>query len=327
MHAWHLIESPGDYEFGEVPDPECGPTDVRVAVKASGLNHIDHWQRRGLPKPKSFPHVTGSDGAGVIESVGSEVTNWKPGDEVVINTAITSFAAIEELGIDSVLDKSMQLMGEHRWGAHGELVVVPAHNLAKRPANRSWEECAAYPVALTTAWRMLRRVRLEPGERVLITGIGGGVATAAMMLAIDMGAVVFTTSRDALKRERSVELGAADSFDSAGPYPITVDVIVDSIGPATWDASFRCLRPGGRYVTCGGTSGQKVEVTLPKLFFRQHEIIGSTLGSQQEFEYVTERMAAGLPVVIDGVFDLADYPKAVERLQQGDQLGKLILRH
>jgi zinc-binding alcohol dehydrogenase/oxidoreductase len=328
MFAWFLDESPGSYRWGEVADPPVGPTDVRVRVVASGLNHIDHWLTQGLPRPKSFPHVPGADAAGIIDRVGSDVDGWSVGDEVAINAAQTNAAAIEKFGIDSVFDPSLQLMGEHRWGCHGEQVVIPDYGAELRPAGRSWEECAAYPVALTTAWRMFRRARLQAGEIVLVTGIGGGVATAAQMLAQHMGARVFTTSRDAAKRARSIELGAEDSFDSHERYPIKADVIVDSIGPATWNQTVAALKAGGRLATCGGTSGSDVQLSLPRLFFKQHEIVGSTLGSQEEFAYVTQLMAEGLDiVVIDEVFAWDDYPRAVERIRKADQLGKLILRH
>lgn len=327
MQSWFLSESPGEYQWGEVPTPEPGVGEIRVRLVASGVNHIDHWQTRGLPKPKSFPHVPGSDGAGVVDAIGVGVTRFSVGDEVAINAAQTNAAAIEKFGIDSVFDPSLQLMGEHRWGCHGEQVVIPDYGAELRPAGRTWEECAAYPVALTTAWRMFRRARLQAGEIVLVTGIGGGVATAAQMLAQHMGARVFTTSRDAAKRARSIELGAEDSFDSHERYPIKADVIVDSIGPATWNQTVAALKAGGRLATCGGTSGSDVQLSLPRLFFKQHEIVGSTLGSQEEFAYVTQLMAEGLPVVIDEVFAWDDYPRAVERIRKADQLGKLILRH
>ena len=162
---------------------------------------------------------------------------------------------------------------------------------------------------------------------ILVTGIGGGVATAAFMIATHLGAKVFVTSRDEEKRQRALELGAAGAFDSGEPYPITADIVVDSIGPATWDYSLRTLRHGGRMCVCGGTSGPKVELNLPRLFFKQLDIIGASCGSQIEFEYVTELIDDGLPVVIDEVLPLADYPAAMERLRTGAQLGKIVLDH
>ena len=327
MQSWVLNESPGQFVWGEVPTPDPGPDDVRVRVVASALNHIDHWQTTGMPKPKVMPHVPGSDGAGIVDAVGSEVSGWTVGDEVVVSTATTSAAAVTELGIDCVLDRSLQLIGEHRWGFHGEYIVVPARNLLARPQNRSWAECAAYPCAFATAWRMFRRARIEPGQTVLVTGIGGGVATAALILGRHLGAHVVTTSRDAEKRAASIRLGADASFDSAGPYDVRADIVIDSIGPATFDQCLKALKPGGRFVTCGGTSGQTIEVSIPKLFFKQHELIGSTLGSYEEFAFVTDLLAGGLPVIIDDVVPHAEFPAALERIRSSAQLGKIVLDH
>ncbi|HET6954812.1 MAG TPA: zinc-binding dehydrogenase [Acidimicrobiales bacterium] len=330
MRAWILDESPGSYREGEVDDPPVGPGDVRVRPVASALNHMDLWVTRGLPRPP-LPHVPGCDVAGVVEAVGEEVagTPGSPsvGDEVVVNPAVAPLDAVVAHGIDSPLGRGFQIVGEHRWGGHGDLVVVPARNVVRRPAGRSWEECAAYPLATLTAWRMLRRARVTAGESVLVVGIGGGVSAAALALALRLGAVVYATSRDGDKRRRAVELGAAGAFDSGGDWPVTVDVVVESVGPATWERSVRALRPGGRLVVCGGTSGSKVELDLPRLFFKQIEIIGSTMGSYPEFADVTRLVDQGLPVQVDEVFDRGDYPAALARLSEGHQLGKIVLRH
>lgn len=326
MRAWHLTDSPGQYRWGEVPTPEPGPGEVRLRVRASALNHMDLWLTKGMPRPPSFPHVPGNDVAGVVESVGEGVTGWAPGDEVVVNTAIVPAEALER-GQDSVLDPTMRILGEHCWGGHGEYCVVPAHQLERRPTSRTWAESVAYPVCATTAWRLLRRARVQAGDTVLVTGIGGGVATFALLIAKQMGARVFATSRDEEKRKRAVELGAEDAFDSEGPYPVRADVVVDSIGPATWDHSIRSLRHGGRMCVCGGTTGPKVELDLPRLFFKQLEVIGASCGSQEEFRHVTGLMEDGLPVVIDGVLPLSEYPSALERLRSGTQVGKIVLEH
>ncbi len=326
MYAWHLDESPGRYEWGEVPDPVVGPRDVRVRVRATALNHMDLWLTTGMPKPPEFPHVPGNDVAGVVDAVGDEVDAWSPGDEVVVNTAVVPEEALAQ-GIDSVLHPAMALLGEARWGGHGEFCVVPGHQLVRKPAGRSWAEAASYPVCGTTAWRLLRRAKLKAGDTVLVTGIGGGVATAAMMIANHLGARVFVTSRDEEKRTRAVELGAREAFDSEEPYPVTADIVVDSIGPATWEFSMRTLRNGGRMCVCGGTSGPKVSLNLPRLFFKQLDVIGASCGSQAEFEYVTDLVADGLPVVIDEILPLAEYPRALARLQSASQLGKIVLEH
>lgn len=326
MDAWHLSESPGQYRWGEVPDPEVGPADVRVRVRATALNHMDLWLTTGLPKPPRFPHVPGNDVAGVVESVGDDVSVWRPGDEVVINTAVVPEEALAQ-GIDSVLHPRMALLGEATWGGHGGLCVVPGHQLTAKPAGISWAQAAAYPVCYTTAWRLLRRARLREGDTVLVTGIGGGVAVAALVIARHQGARVFVTSRDEGKRMRARDLGAADAFDSEEPYPVTADIVVDSIGPATWDNSLRTLRNGGRMCVCGGTSGPTVSLNLPRLFFKQLDIIGASCGSQIEFEHVTGLIDDGLPVVIDEILPLSEYPRALERLRSASQFGKIVLEH
>lgn len=326
MLAWLLEESPGTYRLAEVEDPAPGPVDVVVEIRASALNHIDHWMTQGRPRPPAFPHVPGSDGAGVVVGCGIEVDDVALGDEVVISTAITSAEAVDRLGVDSVLDRSLQLVGEHRWGCHAELVVVPAQAVVPKPADVSWAQAAAYPCAFGTAWRMMRRGRVRTGERVLVTGVSGGVASAALQLCRHIGAQVVVTSRDPDKRSRALELGAVAAYDSAGPYE-TVDVILDSIGPAIWEPAIAALAPGGRFVTCGGTSGGRLDVDLPKLFFRQHELIGSTLASYEEFRAVTEIVASGLHPLVDEVLAWGDYPDALERLRSGAQLGKLVLDH
>ena len=327
MWAWHLNESPGDYAWGEVPTPEPGPGEVRIEVRASALNHIDLWMTRGMPRPRAFPHVAGSDCAGVIDAVGEGVTDWTIGDEVVMEATVTSQRAILELGIDNVMDPGMHLLGEHCWGGHGEYVVVPGWHPVRKPASRSWVECAAYPVAYVTAWRMLRKARVEAGSRVLVVGIGGGVATAALMLGKYLGAEIFVTSRDEAKRRRGVELGAVDAFDSAGRFPIQADVVIDSVGAATWESSIRALKNGGRYVSCGGTSGIDVPLQLPRLFFKHLEIIGVTTGSHQEFVRVTQIIDGGIDVLVDEVFPMSGYADAVAKLAKGDQLGKLVIDH
>jgi amidohydrolase len=327
MRAWMLDESPGEYRVGEVDDPVVGLDDVRVRPVASALNHMDLWLTRGQPRPPRLPHVPGCDVAGVVESVGEQIDQVAVGDEVVLNPSVMPLASVVAHGIDAPAAPGLQIVGEQRWGGHGELVVVPGRNVVARPAGRSWEECAAYPLATLTAWRMLRRARVQAGESVLIVGIGGGVSAAALALARRQGAVVYATSRDAAKRRRAVELGAAAAFDSGEDWPVTVDVVVESVGPATWERSLRALKPGGRMAVCGGTSGPKVELSLPRLFFKQVEIIGSTMGSYEEFGHVTDLVAQGLDIHVDEVVPLDDYPRALARLRAGEQLGKVVLRH
>ncbi len=326
MDAWILDESPGTYRWGALPDPEPGPGDVRVRPVASALNHMDLWVTRGLPKPP-LPHVPGCDVAGVVDAVGEGVEGVAPGDEVVVNPAVSCRACRACRAGESPLCRRFQIVGEHRAGGHGGLLVVPAANVSPRPAGRSWEECAAFPLTTLTAWRMLRRGRLRAGETVVVVGVGGGVSAAALVLAVRAGAHVVATSRDAAKREAALALGAHEAYDSDEDWPVRADVVLESVGPATWERSVRALAPGGRLVVCGGTSGPMVELNLPRLFFKQHELIGSTMGSYEEWEQVVELVGQGLPVVVDEVFGIADYPAALERLESGQQLGKIVLRH
>src|SRR3954449_8042536 len=186
MQAWILDESPGTYRSGEIETPEPGPGEVRVALRASALNHMDLWVTRGLPKPH-LPHVPGADGAGVVDAVGEGVTSVAVGDEVVLNPAVSCRQCRVCLAGESPLCPSFQILGEHRWGAHGELVLVPAENVVPKPATLSWAEAAAYPLVYLTAWRMLRRARLTAGERMLVVGVGGGVSSAGLVLGAAMG--------------------------------------------------------------------------------------------------------------------------------------------
>jgi len=327
VRAWVLDQSPGDYRWGDVEAPSVGPLDVRVRVVASALNHMDLWLTKGMPKPH-VPHVPGCDVAGVVESVGDLVDGVAVGDEVVVNPAVACGACRACLGGESPLCAQFQILGEQRWGGHGELVVVPARNVTPRPVGRSWEECAAFGLATLTAWRMLRRGRLRAGHTVLVVGVGGGVSSAALALAKHAGAHVVVTSRDQAKLEHATALGADEVVDSdADRWGVEADIVLESVGPATWEKSIRSLVPGGRLVVCGGTSGPKVELTLPRLFFKQHEVIGSTMGSYEEWAEVVDLVAQGLPVVVDSVHDLAAYPAALDRLETGVQLGKLVLRH
>jgi NADPH:quinone reductase-like Zn-dependent oxidoreductase len=280
-----------------------------------------------MPKPP-LPHVPGCDVAGVVDAVGSGVSTVEPGDEVVINPGVSPIDEIVALGNDSPMGSGFMIYGEHCWGGHSTYATAPARNVVARPDGRSWEECAAYPLAYLTAYRMLRRGRLQAGQALLVVGIGSGVSCAALALGRAMGATVFATSRSQAKRGQAVAMGAEAAFDSAdAKWPVKADVVVESVGPATWDQSVRSLKPGGRLVVCGGTSGSKVEIVLPRLFFGQFEIIGSTMGSYIEFAELTRLVAGGLPVFVDETVPLAEYPKALERLEQGEQLGKIVLTH
>jgi NADPH:quinone reductase-like Zn-dependent oxidoreductase len=327
VQTWILDESPGAYRQAEVPDPVPGPGEVRVRLVASALNHMDIWVTKGLPKPH-VPHVPGADGAGVVDAVGEGVEGVAVGDEVVLNPAVACGRCSQCLRNESPLCRSFGILGEHRWGTHADLVVVPDRQARPKPPGRSWEECGAYGLCALTAWRMLKRARLSAGETLLVVGVGGGVSSFGLLLGIAMGARVVVTSRDEAKRANALAIGASEALDSADArWPVQAEVVFENVGPATWDKSLRALAPGGRLVTCGGTSGAKVELSLPRLFFKQHELIGSTMGSYREFEEVTALVARGLPVPVDEIFPIDRFPEALQRLEEGTQLGKIVLRH
>ena len=301
---------------------------MRVDIAASALNRLDLWLLLGLPKPKSLPMVPGCDGAGTVTAIGAEVTRWSVGDEVVLNPSFACGHCSECLADRSVFCPEWGIMGEHYWGSHGESVIAGEANLVAKPPGLSWEEAASYGLCGLTAYRMLRRARLAPGETMLVVGAGGGVACAALTIGLRLGARVFATSRDPAKCQRAIELGAIDAFTSQGePVPVKADVVVDSAGGPTWALSTRALRPGGRLVTCGATGGGAVELSLPRLFLGHHEVIGSTMGTFREFAELTALVSMGLPVIVDSAYDQSGYLSALERLRSGKQFGKVVLRH
>jgi zinc-binding alcohol dehydrogenase/oxidoreductase len=327
MRSWIMDESPGSYRFGDIELPALAADDVRVKVVASALNHMDLWMMRGAPKPP-LPHVPGCDVTGIVSEVGREVTTVIVGDEVVVNPSVTSAADAIKFGNNSPLAPSFAIWGEHTWGGHGQYATAPERNVLPRPQSRTWEECAAYPLAHLTAYRMLKRARVQAGERVLIVGIGSGVSCAALALANFMGCEVHVTSRSEAKRAEGLRMGAVVAHDSAAAkWNVEADVVIESVGPATWEQSIKALVPGGRLVLCGSTSGPKVDISLSRLFFKQYELIGSSMGSYQEFAELTRLIDRGVAIHVDSVLDIADYPTALERLEAGDQLGKIVLRH
>jgi len=327
MDAWILDESPGSYRWGSIDLPELNRDDVQIRVVASALNHMDLWVTRGMPRPP-LPHVPGCDVTGVVDAVGPDVDGIAVGDEVVVNPGVSPVADIVALGNDSPMGAGFKIYGEHTWGGHATFAIAPARNVVTRPAGRTWEDCAAYPLATLTAYRMLRRARVAAGQTVVVVGIGSGVSSAALAIARHLGAEVVATSRSEAKREAALAMGATAVIDSSAErWNVLADIVIESVGQATWENSVRALKPGGRLVVCGGTSGADVSINLPRLFFKQYEIIGSTMGSYQEFADVTKLMADGLPVHVDQILPLADYPAALARLEAGDQLGKIVLQH
>ncbi len=337
MLAWQLHETAGpeSYRLEEVPDPEPGPGQVLIRLRTAALNHLDIWVSRGLPAPHSFPHVAGGDGAGIIEAVGPGVESVAVGDEVVIDPSLSCGECPSCLSGNSTACRRFGILGEHAWGTLAELVVVPAANVLPKPAQLTWEEAGSYGLVTGTAHRMLRRTRLSQGDLLLVVGIGGGVAAATFSLGLALGAEVHVTSTDPDKREWAMTNGAAAAYDSSGAFSEELaetagrkaDVVADNVGAATWSQSMRSLAPGGRLAVCGATSGGKVELPLTVLFYKQLEIIGSTMFDHSEFAEVTEMVgSARVKVPVDIVFPLDRLPEALARLDRGDQMGKVVLR-
>jgi NADPH:quinone reductase-like Zn-dependent oxidoreductase len=308
----------------EAPDPVAGPGDVLVRLRASALNHLDVWIRKGMPSvPK--PRILGADGAGVVEAVGDGVSGFEPGERVVLNPGI-------EVGGGRI-----HVIGEHRDGTNAELIEVPATNVHPIPEGLSFEEAAAFPLVFETAYRMLvTRAGLREGEWVLAWGIGGGVSTAALAIAKALGANVLATSSTDAKLERARELGADATVNhSTGDVKeavqeatggLGIDVVVEHVGEATWATSLQVAAPGGRIAVCGATSGPNPPAALHRIWWKQLSILGSTMGTGEDFASAYELVASGRArPVIDEVLPLEEIRTAHERLEAGEQLGKIVL--
>ena len=338
------ISAHGGLEQAELRDdierPEVvHPGDVRVRLHAAALNHLDLWTIGGLPGITIKPRwILGADGAGVIDAVGTAVSGVRVGDPVFINPGISCRECEYCLAGEHSLCIRFALLGEHRPGTFTEYVVVPEPNVRVLAAGTSWEEAAAYPLVTLTAWRaVVTRARVNPGERVLIWGIGGGVALAALQICKLHGAHVTVTSSSDVKLERAVELGADDTLRHdqvdvgkelrARTGKRGVDVVIDSIGEKTWTQSLVALGKRGRLVSFGGTSGPKVEMDVRRLFWNQWSILGTTMGNDREFDAITSAFRDGtLKPVIDSVFSLEDGVAALTRLAHREQFGKIVLR-
>jgi NADPH:quinone reductase-like Zn-dependent oxidoreductase len=331
MRAWTLEGPDAAAALREVDDPDLGPWDVRVELRASALNHLDLWVAQGMPAPPGYPHVVGADGAGVILEIGQAVENVRIGTEVVIDPSVGCGRCRDCLAGDVPYCRRFQVVGEHRWGTHAEHVVVPATNVVAKPEAMTWEEAGSFGLVTASAVRMLRRAGLAEGEDVLVVGVGGGSATAAFLVAQALGARVWATSRSAEAQAWALEHDAAGSFDTEGGFDAEireatsgrgVDIVVDNVGAITFERSLGSLARGGRLVTNGSTSGRTAEVHLPTLFWRQLQIVGASMNDRTEF---AEAAGLGVTVPVAATFGFDDYPAALERLRQGGGIGKIVL--
>jgi NADPH:quinone reductase-like Zn-dependent oxidoreductase len=309
----HEDGGPEVLSYEDVADPVPADGEVLVELRAASLNHLDVWIRKGLPSvPK--PRILGADGAGVIAGTG---------ERVVINPGI-------------VKNGRVSIIGETMDGTHAELIAVPRDFVHPIPGDLSFEEAAAFPLVFETAYRMLvTRANLQPGEWVLVWGIGGGVATASLAIAKALGANVIVTSSSDEKLEQARELGADEAVNhTTGDVVARVKdvtgggahVVVDDVGEATWRRTLDAARPEGRIVVCGATTGPNPPAALHRVWWKQLSILGSTMGLPADFRGVYDLIAAGrVRPVVDRVYPLAEVAAAHERLEAGDQLGKIIL--
>lgn len=337
MRAWILNDTngPDSFTLTEVDTPEPGPGEVRVRIVSSGLNHLDLWVSQGLPAPDSFPHIAGADAAGTIDALGEDVSGWEEGDEVIVDPSLSCGRCPECVNDQTTYCAEFSILGEHRQGTLGDFIVIPERNVRPKHPDLSWEVAGTFGLVTGTAYRMLKRANLRRGDRVLVVGVGGGVSSVALLLVKALGAQAWVTSRSPEKIEWAVEQGAEGGFDSSGEFSREVkaatdggaDIVVENVGPATWDQSIRSMRKGGRMVLCGGTTGTKVELKLPVLFFKQLEIIGSSMATHSQFARALHLVESGdVTIPIDSVHDFEALPTALERLQSGEQLGKIALR-
>ncbi len=331
----------GEIAIRDVETPKTAHDELLVRMKFAALNHLDYFVTKGWPGLElRMPHVLGSDGAGIIEAVGPGVTQFQVGDAVAINPGLSCGKCETCLSGEQNLCKSFSIKGEHQAGTFAELFTVPEANAVKVLAEFPLDKAAAAPLVSLTAWRLLvTRARVQPGEVVFVHGAGGGVSTAAIQIAKYLGAVVITTTSTPEKVEKARKLGADHVIDyqaipDYGTHVFKnltgkrgVDVVVDSVGAKTFQTSVRLLRPGGRLVTCGATTGPTTDLDIRQVFWKQLVIMGSTMSNQREFRDVMRVMLSGkIEPVIDKVFSLDQAKEAEEYLFRGSQFGKVLLR-
>jgi len=308
----HEDGGPEVLRYEDAPDPEPAPDEVLIKLRAASLNRLDLWVRQGLPSvPK--PRILGADGAGIDAQ----------GRRVVINPGIEHGDRIT-------------VIGEHTDGTHAEQIAVPASNVYEIPADVSFEEAAAFPLVFETVYRMLvTRAGLQEGEWVLVWGVGSGIGSAALVLSKALGARVVATSSSDEKLAQASELGADAVVnhrtgdvvktvkETTGPG---VDVVVEHVGEATWQSTLQSVRPHGRIAVCGATSGPNPPAALHRVWWKQLTILGSTMGTKKDFEGAYELVRSGkAKPIVDSVFPLAEARAAHERMESGEQFGKIVL--
>jgi NADPH:quinone reductase-like Zn-dependent oxidoreductase len=305
----------GGLETGERPQPQPPAGWTTVTVKAAALNHHDVWSLRGVGLPaERLPMILGCDAAGVDAD----------GNEVVVHAVI---ADPDAGGGDETLDPRRSLLSERHPGTFAQQVAVPRRNLLPKPADLSFEEAACLPTAYLTAYRMLfEKAGVQPGATILVQGAGGGVATALILLGRAAGYRMWATSRSEAKRDRALALGADQAFATGARLPERVDVVMETVGQATWGHSLRSLKPGGRIVISGATSGDVPPAELTRVFFTQLSVVGSTMGTRDQLGRLIQFSAqTGVRPLIDRVLPLADAREGFAAIIDGTVTGKIVL--
>lgn len=325
-------------DYADYPDPEPDANEVLIDIKAAALNYLDVWTRRGLPGiDLEFPHVPGSDGAGVVLDTGSNVTRFEPGDHVALSAGVSCGECEYCRHGEESMCVRFHIIGEHVPGIHSEHAVMPEDNLVQVPDSVDWETAAAAPLVFQTAWRMLiTRGNLTPTETVLVLGASGGVGHAAVQIAKHTGADVIATASSPEKLEYATEIGADHTIDytdedfSSAVRDITnrrgVDMVVDHIGGETWQDSLASLAKGGRIVTCGATTGGTPKTDLNRIFWNQLKVIGSTMATPGEVDDVLSLVWDGtLQPRIRDTLPMSETPQAHELLENREGFGKVVI--
>ncbi len=338
-----IIHSHGgldEVKVEDIAEPKAGDNEVVLQVRSAALNHLDIWVRNGGRSPAmEMPHILGSDVAGVVVAAGAKAQGINVGDEVIVNPGLYCWRCEQCISGQHSQCESFGIVGLSRPGTFAEKVAVPFYTIWPKPPHLDFNEAAALPLAYVTAWRMLfTRAKLLPGETILIHGIGGGVALAAMQFAKLSGAEVIVTSSSDEKLAKAKKLGADHTinYKAAGDVAkavrdITnghgVDIAFDTVGADTWETDFAAVKKGGRIVLCGVTSGAKTETNLQSLYWRQVTVLGSTMGSSGDFRRMLKTVTvAKLKPVVDSVHPLNNIQKAMGRMENGEQFGKIVLK-
>ncbi|MFW5964216.1 MAG: zinc-binding dehydrogenase [Natronomonas sp.] len=324
-------------QYDEFPDPDIAPDEVLVDIKAGGLNHLDVWTRRGMPSPEELPHIPGSDGAGVVSEVGERVTRFKEGDRVVVDPGLYCGECEFCRKGEQSLCVDYKMIGEHVRGVHSELAAVPETNLIELPEDVDFVTAASAPLVFQTAWRMLvTRAEIQQNDTVLVLGASGGVGHACVQIAANEGCEVWATASSEAKLDHAHDCGAdhlvnyeeedfaeviKSETDGRG-----VDVVVDHIGEATWDNSLSAAARGGTVVTCGATSGVTPETNIPKVFWKQLDILGSTMGTPGEMDDVMAKVFDGtFEPHVRAVLPMSEMARAHEMLEGREGFGSVVV--